>query len=58
MIIVLSLTDMNTTNPNPNPVLNYLHELTPMGWMIIIVFAGLIILAAYSQLRKRRSTEK
>jgi len=39
-------------------ILNYLHELTFMGWLIIIVFVVLAAVSMYSQLRKRRSTEK
>jgi hypothetical protein len=39
-------------------IINYLRLLTPMGWLIIIVFVGLGLLALYSQFRKRRSTEK
>lgn len=37
---------------------NYLRSLTPFGWVMIVTVTLLIILALYSQFRKRRSTEK
>ncbi len=38
-------------------ITNYMHSLTPVGWVLISVFILLVALSLYSQFRKRRSTE-
>ncbi|HLP50485.1 MAG TPA: hypothetical protein VK154_06340 [Chitinophagales bacterium] len=39
-------------------IVTYAKTLTPAGWILISVFFLIVVLALYSQFRKRRSTEK
>jgi hypothetical protein len=39
-------------------IVTYMRSLTPTGWILVSVFFLIVVLALYSQFRKRRSTEK
>lgn len=41
-----------------NDIINYMRSLTPTGWVLVSAFFLIVLLALYSQFRKRRSTER